>query len=124
MAVMLSATFDTRREAEMTVERLVQQFHLDRTVILVSTEGDENSAGEEQAGSDTEAGEPSAEDRSDGPLNGAIVVTVEVADDETAEQAGVDIRRQCHVLAHRLLQHRLELGRLFLAQRVSGRNFG
>ena len=86
MAVMLSATFDTRREAEMTVERLVQQFHLDRTVILVSTEGDENSAGEEQAGSDTEAGEPSAEDRSDGPLNGAIVVTVEVADDETAEQ--------------------------------------
>lgn len=86
MAVMLSATFDTRREAEMTVERLVQQFDLDRAAIFVDTAGDENSAGEERAGSDTKAGEPSAEDRSDAPLNGAIVVTVEIADNEIAEQ--------------------------------------
>ena len=86
MTVMLSATFDTRREAEMTVERMAQQFDLDRTAIFIGTEGDENSAGEEQTGSGTEAGEPSAEDRSDPPLNGAIVVTVEVADDDAAEQ--------------------------------------
>lgn len=85
MAVMLSATFDTRREAEMTVERLVQQFELDRTAIFIATEGDENSAGDEQAGSDTEAGEPSAEERTDAPLNGAIVVTVEVPDEDMAE---------------------------------------
>lgn len=86
MAVTLSATFDTRREAEMTVERLVQQFELDRDAILITTEGDENSAGEEQDGSDTAAGQPSPQGRGDAPLNGAIVVTVEVADDETADQ--------------------------------------
>jgi hypothetical protein len=86
MTVMLSATFDTRREAEMTVERLVQQFDLDRTAIFIGTEGEENSAGEEQAGSDTKAGMPSPEDRSDAPLNGGIVVTAEVADEEFAER--------------------------------------
>ena len=86
MTIMLSATFDTRREAEMTVERLVQQFELDRAAIFVTTEGSDNSAGEEQAGSDTEAGSPTPEDRSDAPLNGAIVVTVEVADEEFADR--------------------------------------
>ena len=86
MSVMLSATFDTRRNAEMTVERLVQQFDLDRAAVFITTEGDRNSVGEEQAGSDTEAGTPSAEDRDDAPLNGAIVVTVEVADEQTAEE--------------------------------------
>jgi len=86
MAVMLSATFDTRREAEMTVERLVQQFELDRTAIFITAEGDENSAGEEKAGSDIEAGEPSAETRDDAPLNGAVIVTVEVSDEETTEK--------------------------------------
>jgi len=86
MAVMLSATFDTRREAEMTVERLVQQFELDRAAIFVGSAGDENSAGEERAGSDTSADEPSAEDRSDVPPNGAVAVTVQVSDEETAER--------------------------------------
>ncbi len=85
MTVLLSATFDTRRDAEMTVERLVQQFELDRAAVFITTEGDRNSVGEEPAGSDTEAGAPSADDRGDAPLNGAIVVTVEVADEETAE---------------------------------------
>ena len=86
MAVRLSATFDTRRQAEMTVEQLVQQFDFDRTAVFIGTEGDENSAGEELAGLDMEAGVPSVEERDDIPLNGAIVVTAEVADDETAEQ--------------------------------------
>lgn len=85
MTVMLSATFDTRREAEMTVERLVQQFDLDRATVFITTEGDGNSVGAEAAGSDTEAGAPSEEDRDDAPLNGAIVVTVEVDDEATAE---------------------------------------
>jgi hypothetical protein len=83
---MLSATFDTRREAEMTVERLVQQFDLDRTAIFIAPIDDENSAGEEQAGSDTKAGDPSPQDRADAPLNGALAVTVEVADETVAEQ--------------------------------------
>ena len=86
MAVMLSATFDARRKAEMAVEQLVQQFDLDRAAIFIGTEEDENSAGEKEAGSDTEAGEPSADDRNDTPLDGTVVVTVEVADDSTAEK--------------------------------------
>jgi hypothetical protein len=85
MTVLLSATFDTRRDAEMTVERLVQQFDLDRAAVFITTEGDRNSVGEAPAGSDTEAGAPSAEDRGDAPLHGAIVVTVEVEDDQAAE---------------------------------------
>lgn len=86
MSIMLSATFDTRREAEMTVERLVQEFELDRAVIFIAAEGDENSAGEEQAGSDTKAGDPSPDDRADAPLHGAIVVTVEADDEATADK--------------------------------------
>lgn len=85
MPVMLTATFDTRREAEMTIERLVQQFDLDRAAISVGTEGDANSAGEEVAGSDTNAGEPSVDQRDDAALAGSIVVTAEVPDEETAD---------------------------------------
>ena len=85
MSIMLTATFETRPEAEMTVERLVQEFRLDRAAIFIAAEGDENSAGEEQAGSDMAAGDPSPEDRSDTSLRAAIVVTVEVADETTAE---------------------------------------
>lgn len=81
MSVTLKATFDTRREAEMTIERLVQQFDLDRAAVMVVAAGEENSVGEEQAGSDTSGASPTPEDRGNVPLNGAIVVTVEVDDD-------------------------------------------
>lgn len=84
MTVTRSATFDTRREAEMTVERLVQQFELDRAAIVVRAAGDLNSVGEEPAGSDTSAGEPTPEDRDDAPLNGAIAVVVTLADEDLA----------------------------------------
>lgn len=86
MSILLSATFDTRREAEMTVERLVQEFDLDRAAIFVAPEGDDNSAGDEQAGSDGNAGAPSPEARDDAALRGGIAVTVEVADDATADK--------------------------------------
>lgn len=86
MGIMLTATFGTRREAEMTVERLVQEFDLDRAAISVGTEGDDNSAGEERAGSDDAADQPGQDDRNDGALLGAIVVTAEVADEAAAEK--------------------------------------
>lgn len=86
MGIMLTATFDTRREAEMTVERLVQELGLDRAAIFLSTEGDDNTAGKIHAGSDNEAGKPSAAARADAALNGGIVVTVDVADEATANQ--------------------------------------
>jgi hypothetical protein len=81
MGTTLNATFDTRREAEMTVERLVQEHGIDRADIFIAAAGDENSAGEEQAGSDTEAGDPSPEARDDAALNGAVTVSVDIEDE-------------------------------------------
>ena len=86
MSVTLTAAFDTRREAEMTVERLVQEHGIERTSIFIAAEGAENSAGEEQAGSDTEAGKPSPGDRSDAPLSGRIVVSVDLDDEGLGER--------------------------------------
>lgn len=68
------------------VERLVQEFDLDRAAILISTEHDENSAGEEQAGSDNPADRTSEGGRDDAALHGAIVVTAKVADEDAAEK--------------------------------------
>ena len=78
MGSTLQATFETRREAEMAVERLVQEYGIGRTDIFVSATGDENTVGDEQAGSDAEAGAPSPEARDDAPLNGAVTVSVDV----------------------------------------------
>lgn len=80
MPTTLTAKFDTRREAEMTVERLVQELGIERTDIFVTTDDDENSVGNVEAGSDTEAGVPSPEDRDDMRLGGRIVVSVDLED--------------------------------------------
>jgi hypothetical protein len=81
MGTTLAATFATRREAEMTVERLVQEHGLERTDIFIAAAGDDNTAGEAQAGSDTAAGQPSPESRDDSPLHGAVTVSVDIEDD-------------------------------------------
>ena len=81
MGATLKATFETRREAEMTVERLVQEHGIERTDVFIAATGDENTVGGEQAGSDTEAGAPSPEARNDAPLNGAVTVSVDVEDE-------------------------------------------
>lgn len=82
----LTAKFDTRREAEMTVERLVQQFEIDRKAVSVTADGDINTAGTEEAVSDNEAGEPSPDARGDAALNGKVVVTVDIADAVAADE--------------------------------------
>lgn len=86
MGTTLKATFETRREAEMTVERLVQEYGIERTDIFVAAEGAENSAGEEEAGSDTAAGSPTTDDRNDAALNGRISVSVDLADEARADE--------------------------------------
>jgi hypothetical protein len=65
----------------MTVERLVQELHIERTDIFVATEGAENSAGEQLAGSDTEAGVPTSESRDDAALEGEILVSIDTQDE-------------------------------------------
>ncbi len=86
MGTTLKASFETRREAEMTIERLVQEFGIERTDIFVAAEGSENSAGEQKAGSDTEAGSPSPDDRDDASLKGRITVSVDIDDDDHAAE--------------------------------------
>lgn len=76
----VTATFETRREAELAVEHLVQEHGVERDEIVVGTEGDENSVGTEVGGSDQE------DDDADGAaLHGAIAVVVTVEGDELAE---------------------------------------
>ncbi len=84
MGTTLKANFETRREADMTVERLVQECGIERTDIFVFAEGSENSAGEDKAGSDTEAGSPSPDDRDDAVLEGRITVSIDIEDDDQA----------------------------------------
>ncbi|MFS0738770.1 hypothetical protein ABC347_17120 [Sphingomonas sp. 1P06PA] len=81
MGKTLNASFETRREAEMTVERLVQEHEIDRADIFIAAAGDENTAGELQVASDTEAGEPSPASRDDAPLNGQVTVSVDIEDE-------------------------------------------
>lgn len=81
MSRTINGTFDTRRDAEMAVERLVQEFAVERTDIFVAAKGDDNTAGIEAAGSDAASGVPTEEARDDGAHHGAITVSVDVNDD-------------------------------------------
>ncbi|TVV74511.1 hypothetical protein [Sphingomonas solaris] len=84
MGTTLTGTFETRRDAEMAVERLVQEFGVERADVFLAAAGDENTAGEELDGSDTEAGSPSPESRDDAALNGGITVSVDLDDEGLA----------------------------------------
>ena len=86
MGTTLTGTFETRRDAEMAIERLVQEFGIERTDIFVAASGDDNTAGEKLDGSDTEAGAPTVAARSDAALNGTITVSVDPADDVLLEE--------------------------------------
>ena len=111
MSTTLSASFDTRRDAEMTIERLVQEYGIERTDIFVTTEGDDNSVGEAEAGSDTEAGQPSPEDRDDAALNGRITLSVDIEDDTLAEQVRAAARESEAIGT--LGQSRPDVGNMF-----------
>jgi hypothetical protein len=80
----INATFETRREAELAIEHLVQEHGIDRDDVEVGTDGEENSAGVEPNGSDnpTELEEGTEDDAA---LNGRISVTVTIESEETAE---------------------------------------
>lgn len=80
MAQTLTATFQTRREAELAVEHIVQAHDIDRTQVVIGPEGARNTAGELPSGADRAAAGPSPEPRDDAALNGPIAVSVKVAD--------------------------------------------
>jgi hypothetical protein len=70
----ISATFDTRRAAELAVEHLVQEHGVARSDITVDAEGAANSSGTERSGADA-GPDATASDRRP-KLKGAIRVSV------------------------------------------------
>lgn len=78
----VSATFETRRAAELAIEHLVQEHGIARTDISVDTEGVANSSGTERSGADDPRTETGSENQP--KLAGAIKVSVR--DDGTARK--------------------------------------
>lgn len=88
MSRSLTATFATRRAVDLLVERLVQEFGIERTDIFVAAEGNENSAGLVATGSDNASVEPGEEARDDGAHAGGVTVSVDINDDALADRVG------------------------------------
>ena len=84
MSQTLKTTFATRRDAELAVERLVQEHGIERSDIFIAPEGDANSAGEAVSGSDRPSAAPTEAGRSDAALNGRIEVSVDLQNDALA----------------------------------------
>lgn len=86
MSTTVIGTFSTRRQAELAVERLVQEHGLERTDIFIAADGDDNTAGQERAGADDEPDVPTVEDDGGPALNGRIEVSVDIEDDRLVER--------------------------------------
>lgn len=83
MGKTIVGTFPTRREVEIAVEHLVQDYGLDRSDIFIAPVSDENSAGDSVSGADAESGHPNTEVDTEGAAyNGALTVSVDVNEDE------------------------------------------
>lgn len=90
MSTTINAAFDTRRDAELAVEHLVQELGVERSDIFIAAEGDSNSAGILRDGSDKASAGPSPEEREDAALKGAVLVSVDVNDERIEERiAGI-----------------------------------
>ena len=76
----ITADFDTRRQAEMTVEHLVQEYGLDRGAISVVAADTENTAGTRAAGGDVQDGHGHQETSAKPALAGAVRVSAMLED--------------------------------------------
>jgi len=75
----ITGLFDTRREAEMAVERLVQEHGFDRNRIRAHAAGEENTSGTVVSGAD--ADDAARGERPEGVRRGRIMVSAEVDED-------------------------------------------
>ncbi len=78
----ITASFSTRRQAELAIEQLVQEHEIDRSDIFVTPDSDENSAGSEEDGADAESGHPGVDPVGNPALAGNLTVSVDLADGE------------------------------------------
>ena len=85
----ITREFDVRREAELAVERMVQEYGVSRSAIEVTAAGEENTAGVAPSGADRAraTGEPSAS-----PTHGRIRVSV-TAEDAVADRVEAGLRQ-------------------------------
>lgn len=83
MSTTLTGTFDSRDQADMAVERLVQEIGIERTDIFVTASGPDNSAGNRIGGADSETVDQG--ERDDVPLAGGIMVSIDLQDDAKVE---------------------------------------
>jgi hypothetical protein len=77
----VTGTFKTRRDADMAVERLVQEFGIERTDIFITAQGADNTVGIDVDGSDRPSGASGEEARSDGAHEGVVSVSIDLNDD-------------------------------------------
>lgn len=89
----ITGYFNTRRDAEMAVEHLVQDHGLDRKRVQAMAEGEENSSGTVVSGAD--AADEAEGEALEGQRNGRIVVRAEVDDDLL--EAAMSSYRDCNV---------------------------
>ena len=75
----IAATFDTRRQADLALEHLVQELGIERTDIFLAPEGDDNSA---PGGADAESGHPGVDPAADPAIAGGINLSVDLPDDQ------------------------------------------
>ena len=100
----IAGTFGTRREAEMAVETLVQEYDVDRSRVQVQAEGESNTSGTEVSGADAAERrrggdaqgdvirpEPEREAAAEGVRAGGITVSAEV-DEAHFERAAAAFR--------------------------------
>lgn len=76
----VSGQFTTRRAVELATEQLVQEYGVRRTDIFLQPVGAENTVGSVIAGADDKSASPGMERRTDGAVNGAIELSVDIAD--------------------------------------------
>ncbi len=72
----VTASFATRRQAELAVEHLVQEHGIDRNTVTIRASGEDNSAGTRPSGADTESGHPGTEKHGDPAIAGPIELHV------------------------------------------------
>ena len=76
----ITATFATRREAELAIERLVQELGIERTDIFVVADGVANSAGIAISGADAESGHTDVAASGRPALAGSITMSIDLND--------------------------------------------
>jgi len=79
------AQFESRRQADLAVERLVQEHGIPRTDVFVRARGDANSSGVKAAGVDIESSHPGVEKHGSPELAGMIEVSVDCHDEQSVK---------------------------------------